>query len=165
MRLKLANQVVAQADVELLGNGRQQTVSLSFTPSREGMIVLEGSTPVQQNEESEKNNSRQVQVKIRKSRIKILLAAAYLNWEFKAFRRALSSREDFEVTTAVNSPRRLGGTLPFPENVDALSEFDALILYDFEPEWYETRRQLFDAFFDRTGKGASSLQQRTSRRE
>lgn len=153
VRLRHGDKVLVQKDIDLVGNGKQQTVELQFVPAAEGQMTLEVSVPVQQNEESDKNNTKQVQVKIRKSRIKILLASAYLNWEYKFLNRALSSKKDFEVSSQIDAKQKLAGTVPFPENIDALNEYDAVILNDFDAEWFNNRKQLWDAFFDRSGKG------------
>ncbi len=153
VRIRAGQTVLAQQEVDLVGNGKQQTVSLSFTPQSEGTLTLEASTPVQSNEESEKNNSKQVQVKIRRSQIKILLGMAYLNWEYKFLNQTLSAKKDFSVDTYIDSKQRIGGTIPFPENIDALNEYDAIFLYDFDGDWLNRHKQLFDAFFERSGKG------------
>lgn len=144
---------LTQKNATLLGQGRQQSLDLTMMPPGEGSYTLEISIPAQEQEQTGKNNSKQIQVKFRKSRIKILLAAAYLNWDFKFIKRALVSKSDFDVATCIESPRRIEGTTPFPDNLAALSDYDALILYDFDSEWLTARRQLFDAFFDRTGTG------------
>ena len=78
---------------------------------------------------------------------------AYLNWEYKFLNKTLSAKKDFTVDSYIDSKQRLGGTIPFPENIDALNEYDAIILYDFDADWLNRHKQLFDAFFDRTGKG------------
>jgi hypothetical protein len=153
IRLRNGEKVLTQKEIDLVGDGKQQSVQLLFTPAAEGELVLEVSAPVQQNEESDKNNTKQVQVKIRKSRIKILLASAYLNWEYKFLNRALASKQDFEVSSQIDAKQRLAGTIPFPENIDALNEYDAVILNDFDADWFDRRKQLWDAFFDRSGKG------------
>ncbi len=153
VRIKRDDKVLAQQDVDLVGDGKRQPVQLTFVPPSEGTLTLEASTPTQNNEESDKNNSRQVRVKIRKSQIKILLGMAYLNWEYKFLNKTLSAKKDFSVDTYIDSKQRLGGTVPFPENIDALNEYDAIILYDFDADWLNRHKQLFDAFFDRSGKG------------
>ncbi len=153
VRLRQGKATLAEKDLDLVGEGRQQTVKLTFEPKHEGDLVLELSVPAQTNEESDKNNNKQIHVKIRKSQIKILLGAAYLNWEFGAMRKALESKKDFQVDSYIDSPQRIAGTVAFPNNIDALSEYDALILYDFNASWLHDHRQLLDAFFDRTGKG------------
>ena len=153
VRIKHGDKVLAEQDVDLVGDGKRQPVQLAFVPPSEGTLTLEASTPSQNNEESDKNNSRQVQVKIRKSQIKILLGMAYLNWEYKFLNKTLSAKKDFSVDTYVDSKQRVGGTVPFPENIDALNEYDAIILYDFDADWLNRHKQLFDAFFDRSGKG------------
>ncbi len=153
LRLRRGDRVLTRQEIDLVGQGRQQTVKLQFAPEAEGEIVIEASTPVQANEESDKNNSRQVHVKIRASQIRILLAAASLNWDFKFLNRALSAKDDFKVDLAVESRQKIAGTVPFPENIAGLAEYDALILYDFDADWLGNHKQLLDAFFDRTGKG------------
>ncbi len=153
VRIRQGDKMLAQQDVDLVGDGKRQPVQLAFVPPSEGTLTLEASTPVQSNEESDKNNSRQVQVKIRKSQIRVLLAMAYLNWEYKFLNKALSAKKDFSVDTYIESQQRIGGTVPFSENIDALNEYDAIILYDFDSEWLNRHKQLFDAFFDRSGKG------------
>ncbi len=153
LRLRQGERILAEQEIDLQGQGRRQTFDLKYTPTDEGEFVIEAAAPVQSNEESEKNNSRQAQIKIRASQIKILLAAAYLNWDFKFLNRALSARSDFKVDRFVESQQRIGGTIPFPANVNALNEYDAVILYDFDADWIADRKQLLDAFFERTGKG------------
>jgi hypothetical protein len=153
VRIRSEGRVMAEKEVDLVGNGKRQSVQLSFAPQSEGTLTLEASTPVQSNEESDKNNSRQVQVKIRKSQIRILLGMAYLNWEYKFLNQILTAKKDFKVDAYIDSKVRIGGTVPFPENIDALNEYDAILLYDFDGEWLNRHKQLFDAFFDRTGKG------------
>ncbi len=153
LRLRQGQRILTQQEFDLIGQGRQQTVSLKFAPAAEGDLVIEASTPVQTNEESEKNNSKRVHVKIRASQIKILLAAAYLNWDYKFLHRALVAKADFKVDSYIAANQKIGGTSAFPENIEGLNEYDALILYDFDADWFANRKQLFDAFFDRTGKG------------
>jgi hypothetical protein len=157
VRIRQGERNLAQKEITLASGGRRQTASIAFTPPGEGTYTFEISLPVQENEDSDKNNSKQIQVRFRKSRIKILLASAYLNWEFKFIRQVLTANEDFEVATALETNRRIDGTVPFPENVEALAEYDALLLLDFDAEWFERRRQILDAFFARTGTGAFIL--------
>lgn len=153
IRIRHGERTLVQSDINLEGQGRQQKVALSFVPDKEGEIVLEASAPVQANEESEKNNSKQVSVKIRASQIRILLAASSLNWDFKFIHRALAAKQDFKIDQSIVSPQRITGSVPFPENVDALGAYDALILLDFDSDWLADHKQLLDAFFERTGKG------------
>lgn len=153
VRVKLHSKTLAQEDIELQGQGRQQSVTIPLMPPGEGTYNLEISVPAQENEQSSKNNSKQIQVKFRKSRIKILLAADYLSWDFKFMKLALGAQSDFQVDAYVNSPKRIDGTVPFPDNLGALKEYDALILDDFAAEWLTQHKQLLDSYFDRTGTG------------
>ncbi len=153
LRIRQGDRTLVQSDIDLEGQGRQQKVSLSFAPDKEGEVVLEASAPVQAKEESEKNNSRQIAVKIRASQIKILLAASSLTWDYKFLHRALAAKTDFKIDASIDSPQRIAGSIPFPDNVDALDNYDALILIDFDSDWFANRKQQFDAFFERTGKG------------
>ncbi|MFH2056300.1 MAG: hypothetical protein ABIJ61_10110 [bacterium] len=157
IRVRHNGRNLTQQEITLAGGGRRQTETLKFMPPGEGTYTFEISLPAQESEDSDKNNSKQIQVRFRKSRIKILLASAYLNWEFKFLKQVLSANEDFEVIASIESNRKLENTQPFPENVEALGEFDALLLLDFPPEWFEHRRQILDAFFERTGTGAFIL--------
>ena len=153
LRIKHRGRILKQQSVGLVGEGRRQSAKLAFTPPAEGVYTFEISLPAQEKEQSAKNNSRQIQVKFRKSRIRILLAAACLNWDFKFIKQALVTKSDFDVDTYVLSNRRIAGTIPFPENIDALSEYDAVVLCDFLRTWLTSHKQLLDAFFARTGKG------------
>ena len=153
IRIRQGQRVLVSKEIDLEGQGRQQKVSLAFLPDKEGEVILEASAPVQSNEESEKNNSRQVSVRIRASQIKILLASAQLNWDYKFLHRALAAKQDFKIDQSIDSPQRITGTVPFPETVDALDNYDALILIDFDADWFANRKQQLDAFFERTGKG------------
>lgn len=160
IRVRHHGRNLTQQEITLAGGGRRQSETIKFMPPGEGTYTFEISLPAQEAEDSDKNNSKQIQVRFRKSRIKILLAAAYLNWEFKFLKQVLGANEDFEVIASLESSdsgHRLSGTRPFPENVEALGEFDALLLLDFPPEWFEHRRQILDAFFARTGTGAFIL--------
>jgi hypothetical protein len=157
VRAKLRGKTLAQQDIGLQGNGRQQSVTIPLMPPGEGTYTLEVSVPAQENEQSSKNNSKQIQVKFRKSRIKILLAANYLSWDFKFMKQVLSAQSDFEVDAYINSPKRIEGTIPFPDNLGALKDYDALILDDFSAGWLTQHKQLFDSYFDRTGTGVFIL--------
>jgi hypothetical protein len=103
-------------------------VILQYTPEKEGYHKLTVSVPVQEGEIVTQNNTRNIMIRVLKSKLKVLLVAGEPGFEVSFMKRTLLQDSDVELTAAV--AKRDGGyyTTVLPRSRDDLNLYDAIIL-------------------------------------
>lgn len=156
-------QIVARTEVTIGPDGQSQTVRLSFRPDKEGQFQYVVEVEPQKEEVQTDNNRQQRQVEVRKEKIRVLLAQAYPNYEFRYLRNMLArNKKTIELHTVlqeadVESVEQDATALRvFPVRRDELFSYDVIILGDVNPALLSASvvQNLAD-FVDQPGKGGA----------
>lgn len=126
--LKQGEKILDQKNIQIPSSGLMQKFTFEITPQKEGQNQYDVILPLQEGETNNKNNKRTVSLKVLKSKLKILLIASRLDWEYAFLKRFLESDEDFEMKSLVYGKNQVPIKGEFPE--DELLNFDLLILVD-----------------------------------
>lgn len=135
-------------------------VTLMHRPTREGALTAKLTATAVQGERNRENNTLARTLEVRKQQIKVLLAAAYPNYEFR-FLKSLLDRDstiesatllqDSDIDYTATDPTAIG-SMPLAER--ELAAYDAVVLIDFDPNsaprslWASLRKHV-----ERTGGG------------
>jgi hypothetical protein len=126
------DEVAASADLAIAGSPSDQTVTLSYTPQKEGRHKLVVAVSPQADERSLDNNRRTLYIDVFKSRTQILLLSGPVSADVAFFKQALSGNMRFQVQTLVEQP---DGTLKDlqnrPATLDSLADTDILAVMNF----------------------------------
>lgn len=126
------DQVVATTDLTIAASPSDQTVTLSYTPQKEGRHKLVVAVSPQSQERSLENNRRTLYVDVFKSRTQILLLSGPVSADVSFFRQALAGNNRFQIQTLIEGP---DGTLRNlqhrPANLDSLADVDILAVMNF----------------------------------
>lgn len=130
VQLLEGGRVLAQKIIDLPGDGKTGEVSLTYTPSKPGRIILDLELSSQSEEANTRNNRQKFSVRVLKSKLRILLYSSSVNQEFAFLNRFLSSTADYEVVRVIDGAGgdRLGDR--FPDTKEKLNSFDLVILLD-----------------------------------
>jgi hypothetical protein len=151
---------LAEVEVTAGSDGQSQQVRLPYRPRKVGHFryVVEV-TP--QDGELQTENNRQIRaVEVRKEKIRVLLAQAYPNYEFRYLRSMLGRDDTMELHTVLQDAdagydEQDASALPvFPVSREALFSYDVVILGDVNPAMFgaAVMKNLVD-FVDQPGNG------------
>lgn len=115
---------VSSQDVNLIGDGVEQNITLRHTPQKTGMQNVNFTLSGAVNEGNRRNNNFSFQQKVLKSKIKLALVSHIPNYDHKFIKQALKSNQDIEVTSIFMHPKLANNSL------DAHT-YDAYILQNF----------------------------------
>jgi len=121
---------LTQQNVTMGKSGATQSVDLEIVPEEAGLHQYQIILPVLQDETVKENNQRTFSVKVLKSKIKTLLIAGNLNYEYSFLKRDLEKDKNVELETLVygKDHKPIQGHFPAADN--ELSGYDVLILID-----------------------------------
>jgi hypothetical protein len=126
------DEVAATADLAIAGSPSDQTVTLAYTPQKEGRHKLVVAVSPQTDERSLDNNRRTLYIDVFKSRTQILLLSGPVSADVAFFKQALSGNTRFQVKTLVEQQ---DGTLKDLQNrsatLDTLADTDILAVMNF----------------------------------
>ena len=142
---------LTQENVTLGKSGAAQSVDLQIVPSEAGLHQYQINLPVLQDETVKENNQRTFSVKVLKNKIKTLLIAGNLNYEYSFLKRDLEKDKNVELESLVFGKDRKPVEGHFPTGND-LTGYDVLILID-PPQFIlnQYKRQLNDFVFQSGG--------------
>ncbi len=157
-------EVLTQMDVRIGPDGQPLQIRLPYRPTEAGQFQYVVEVEPQPGELQTDNNRQQRSVEVRKEQIRVLLAQAYPNWEFRYLRNMLSRDETIELQWVLQDadlqytqrdPAALG---VFPVRRDDLFSYDVIILGDLDPALLSasTLQNLAD-FVDQPGKGGALM--------
>ncbi len=110
--------------------------AILWHPKSVGEFELTVSVPVNPDELVKDNNERTVPISIKEEALKVLLVESFPRWEYRYLRNALERDPGVEVSCLLFHPglTKTGGgrgyIKEFPEDLDALSEYDVVFLGD-----------------------------------
>lgn len=145
--------------VQFTGDGLEQA-ELQFVPSAVGTSqLLVEAVPIA-GEIDEKDNSRSAQIAVLDANIRVLYVDGYPRWEFRYLKQELLRDKTIEVSsllTSADASFAQEGDIPitrFPETLEELMEYDALLLGDVDPRQFtDSQLQLVNEFVSRRGGG------------
>ncbi|MEE9554800.1 MAG: hypothetical protein V3W18_10925 [candidate division Zixibacteria bacterium] len=132
--LKLDGKAIAEKQFDIPGEGRMTAIEFEIQAPDPGMYRYEISLPILEGETEKVDNKRVVSVNVLKNRIRILLTAATLDWEYKFIKQSLSGFDEFEIDAVyqLNTGRF---SQPGPPNTfDELANYDIAVIVNCRPE-------------------------------
>jgi uncharacterized membrane protein len=143
---------LTQENVTLGKSGATQSVDLEIVPQEAGLHQYQISLPVLQDETVKENNQRTFSVKVLKSKIKTLLIAGNLDYEYSFLKRNLEKDKNVELENLVYGKDHQPILGHFPSSEQELDGYDVLILLD-PPKFIlsQYKQQITDYVFQSGG--------------
>lgn len=156
------DEVLAKTEVTIGPDGQSQQVRLPFRPTAVGRHRYVIEIEPQKGEQQTDNNREVREVEVRKETIRVLLAAARPNYEFRFLRNALGRDETIELKTVLQdadveyAEQDAAALRVFPIGREEFFAFDAVILDNVNPALLgpSVLQNLAD-FVDQPGKGGA----------
>lgn len=142
---------LARKNIEILGKGERQKFTLEITPQNPGVQNIKVNLPVQPDEELTDNNVRNINLKVLKSKKRILVATSALNWEATFLQRIIGTSPDFEIDLALESANSRLGAIAFPTVQDSLNQYDAVLLVNCRSQFIVRELNLLDSYVRNQG--------------
>ena len=143
--------------IRLPAGALKQDEKISFSPERPGQQTFQVKIPDINGEVQTDNNSRSFSMTVLKSKLKVLLAADRLDWEFAFLNRLLSNSANIELTPVISKKEGeyLGDA--FPARQEELNQYDMIILYDVDIPRLKSKSELFKSFLLDRGGGIFAI--------
>ncbi len=132
-------QVLARTKLKIEGHGKTQQARLRYRPQQEGEFRFRVEVLPLEGELQTDNNVQERTVRVRKEKIRVLLAAGYPNYEFRFLRNMLARDNTIELHTVlqdadVKSAEQDATALRvFPLRREEIFSYDVIILGDVDP--------------------------------
>jgi len=126
-------------------------ITLKYLPTQPGQRLLRLNLSPLEGEESDRNNSRTISVKVLKSRLQVLIATARPDYEVGFLRRQLLKSDNYAVDLCVTGPRAGNLSRRFPSSQTELNRYDLIVLYDPDPSAYERAAPLLKSYLSEKG--------------
>jgi len=139
LREQGAEEVLATTDVTIGPNGQPQEVHLPYRIAEEGLFHYQIEIEPQPEEQQLANNRQEATVEARRQTIRVLLAQAYPNFEFRYLRNLLVRDETIELDTVLqeadpeHAAQDASALAVFPVRREELFAYDVIILGDLNP--------------------------------
>ncbi len=150
--IKEEKKTLTQQNLTLNRSGAIYPIQLAITPQKAGLHRYRLTIPVLKDEKVKGNNQRWFTIKVLKSKIKVLLIAGSLNWEYTFLKRTLQKDKNVEVEPFVygNKGQPLVGR--FPQGEGQFGAFDVLIFVD-PPKFIlaDHKKEIEDFVFNQGG--------------
>ncbi|SYZ72734.1 membrane hypothetical protein [Candidatus Zixiibacteriota bacterium] len=157
IEIKSGSKVLQSKEIKLAPGDLQEDVPLSFTPERPGQQTFQVIISPLEGELSTDNNMRSFSMTVLKSKLKVLLAADHIDWEYAFLNRFLLNAENVDLNSSVTG--KGGGALgvPFPSRQEELNQYDFIILYDINIDQFASRAPLIKSFLADKGGGLLAI--------
>ncbi len=144
--------LLVQQNVTLSKSGATQSVDLDVVPQTAGLHQYQLILPVLPDETVRGNNQRSFTIKVLKNKIKTLLIAGNLNWEYTFLKRDLGKDKNVELETLIYGKEKKPIQGRFPLGETELDSFDVLVLVD-PPAFVlsDHKREIEDFVFNKGG--------------
>lgn len=116
-------------EVILGGKGELVDVEFNLKPEKEGEIRYRIYIPEEPDEISSLNNSRNISVKVRKSKMKFLAVVDILSFDYAFFKRAVSSNPNWEIDEVLVGKDKTINEEKLPRQADDLSIYDCIFVF------------------------------------
>jgi hypothetical protein len=141
------------------GDGLEQA-ELQFVPTATGTSDLQIEAVPIAGEIDDKDNIRSAQIAVLDANIRVLYVEGYPRWEYRYLKQELLRDKTIEVScllTSADASFAQEGDVPitrFPETLEELMEYDALVFGDVDPRQFtDSQLQLVNEFVSRRGGG------------
>jgi uncharacterized membrane protein len=153
IEIRSGEKIVGKKSLRLPAGLLKQEEKLNFTPEKPGQQTFQVNIPAMPNEISLENNHRAFSMTVLKSKLKVLLTADHLDWEYAFLNRFLLNSANIELTQVVS--KKGGGYLSavFPSRQEELNQYDLVILYDISIPPYKSKAELLRSFLMDKGGG------------
>jgi len=153
IRIESGDRTVKSENVKLGAGNLRDEFPIKFTPEKLGQQTFKVTLSGIDGEVTEANNSRSFSVSVLKSKLRVMLVADHLDWEYAFMKRFLDRSESVELTPVVY--KEGGGFLigSFPIRQTEINQYDLIILYDVDWSRLKGRADLFDSFLKDKGGG------------
>jgi hypothetical protein len=128
------DRVIDTEQVELAGDGRDQSVTLHVVPTSDGVHQYTLSIPEQPAELTTQNNRRSFSIKVLKTKLRILYIEGSPRPDIPFLKQTLQSDPNIEVTSVIFRPDRTPYPAALPETRAGWFENDLIILGSVEAE-------------------------------
>ena len=157
-------EVLAAKKIKIEGDGKSQAVRLSHRPRKQGEFRFRVEVLPVEGELQTENNAAQRSVRVRKEKIRVLLAAGYPNYEYRYLRNMLARDNTIELRTVlqdadVKSSEQDATALPvFPLRKEDIFSYDVIILDDVNPALLgESVMENLAGFVEQPAKGGALI--------
>lgn len=155
----LDNGQPVETQVTFGGDGVEQA-ELQFVPTTTGTADLQIEAVPIAGEIDDKDNIRAAQIAVLDANIRVLYVDGYPRWEFRYLKQELLRDKTIAASTLLTSADASfaqEGDIPitrFPETLEELMEYDALVFGDVDPRQFtDAQLQLVNEFVSRRGGG------------
>ena len=174
LTVKDGGKVLASKEVEIQGDARVQSETLTFSAGAAGARSFTISADPLQGEENTLNNSVLRLVNVSGARPRVLYIEGEPRWEFKFIRRAVEDDKSLQLVTMLRTTQNknyIQGVengnkdleQGFPATVDELFGYQAIVIGSVELNYFTAAQQeLLKQFVDRRGGGLIMLAGRTA---
>lgn len=131
--LKIGNKVVTEKPFDIPREGRKTKIEFDITAPEPGDYEYAISTPILGQERESVDNERVFVVRVLKSKIRIFLGSASLDWEYKFINRSLSRLDEFEVDEVFEEGGGKFSSPGIPRSIEDLQKYDMVLLVDSSP--------------------------------
>ena len=153
---------LAKAEVTVGPDVQPQPVRLIYRPTQVGRFEYVVEVEPQPGELQTDNNRQSHAVEVRKEKVRVLLAQAYPNFEYRYLGKMLERDETIELNTVLqeadleHAEQDKAALRVFPERKEELFSYDVIILGDVNPALLSTAaQQTLADFVDQPGKGGA----------
>lgn len=144
--------IVTRRLVTLVGEGQKQQVSLDVEFDTAGLFQYDVTVPVQQGEQSSRNNSRQITIKVLPDKIRIGLITGALSWEYRFLKTALENEQNLKVQSVVlSAPQAALNSSQY--NEELLRQNDVLIFLDCPGNFFRGKEARLRRFVEQDARG------------
>jgi uncharacterized membrane protein len=137
---------------------------LTYRPTEVGRFEYVVEVEPQPGELQTENNRQSHAVEVRKEKVRVLLAQAYPNFEYRYLRNMLERDETIELSTVLqeadmeHAEQDKAALRVFPERKEELFSYDVIILGDVNPAILgPAAQQSLAEFVDQPGKGGAVI--------
>jgi hypothetical protein len=131
--LKLGSNALFDKAFEIPEEGRKVQLSYTLKAPEPGNYEYSIATPILDGEANKIDNERIFAIRVLKNKLKILLTAPQLDWEYKFIRQALAQYDEFDVDAVYpGNDGNLVDPGP-PRGLDGLEKYDIVILVNCSP--------------------------------
>ena len=162
LREKDKPEPLAKAEVTVGPDDQPQPVRILYRPTETGRFEFVVEVEPQSGELQTENNRQSHAVEVRKEKIRVLLAEAYPNFEYRYLRNMLERDETIELNTVLqeadmeHAEQDKAALRVFPERKEELFAYDVIILGDVNPALLSpAAQQCLADFVDQPGKGGA----------
>jgi uncharacterized membrane protein len=135
VNVKLGTETYASQKVSFGGGNAEQTVAVTFTPTKPGHFVFTAAVEAEAGERFLGNNSKHFPLEVDKERIRVLYLEGFLRYEYKFLKSRLQEDPDIRLVPVVRAVRPEKSDMnPGKEllTAEGLKNLDVVILGDLE---------------------------------